>query len=81
MSHAATRRASASRSFPVGERTVTLTATLPASQRTSACTVAWQPAAPSALSASEWHELRAGRQVAIDEIAAELGVSPAAIDA
>ena len=81
MSHTVTRPATASRSFPVGERTVTLTATLPASQRASPCTLAWQPAAPSALSASEWRELRVGRRVAIDEIAAELGVNPAAIDA
>lgn len=72
--------AALTRSWAVGTRTCTLT--VPKSRpgaAMSAC-VEWSPDPPPRLSASEWHQYRTGRNAAIAEMAATLGINAAVID-
>ena len=72
--------AALSRSWPVGSRTCTLT--VPKSKRgavMSAC-VEWSPNPPARMNAAEWHQYRTGRNAAIAELAAVLGINAAVVD-
>ncbi len=68
------------RTWPVGERTVTLTILKAVPGRPARTTAEWSPNQPSTLTADEWREYRSGRHQALEEIAAELGISVAVLD-
>ena len=72
--------AALTRSWPVGDRTCTLTVQRPKAGAVMSATAEWNPDEPSRLSAEEWHEYRSGRNRAIAEFAAELGISVAVLD-
>jgi hypothetical protein len=70
-----------SRTFQVGERTVTLTIPRPTKGRAVSVACEWSPDVPVRLSPMEWREYVAGRTAALAEVAAELGLHVAVIDA
>lgn len=69
------------RSWLVGCRTVTLTT--PVRLLPGACLSAameWAPSTPERLTSAEWVQYRAGRNAAVCELAAALGVKVAVVD-
>lgn len=68
------------RSWPVGSRTATLTVPRPAPGSVLSAVIEWSPDAPRGLSGAEWKQYRDGRNAALAEVAAELGVSAAVLD-
>lgn len=68
------------RSFRVGRRTVTLTFPRPKEGSMLAMACEWDPEPPRRLSKAEWRQYRAGRDAAVAELAAELGVTAAVIE-
>lgn len=68
------------RAWSVGSRTVTLTIPRPNRGGPVFATAEWSPDEPSRLSTDEWRQYRQGRNGALTEIAAELGISVAVLD-
>jgi hypothetical protein len=68
------------RSWPVGNRTVTLTIPRPNSTGPIVASATWSPTEPSGLSTSEWLQYRQGRHKALCELAEELGISVAVLE-
>lgn len=68
------------RSWPVGDRTCTLTVQRPKLGTVMAASAEWSPSEPVRLNADEWHEYRSGRNRALAEFAAELGITVAVLD-
>lgn len=69
-----------SRAWKVGARTVTLSMARPVRGRPMSAVVEWDPEAPLHLSAAEWSQYRIGRNAALEELSAELGIRTAVID-
>lgn len=70
-----------SRRWKVGVRTVVLTVPIPKpGAQLSAC-AEWFPSAPVNLTADEWQQYRAGRDRALSQIAAELGITVVVLEA
>jgi hypothetical protein len=69
-----------SRSWKVGERTVTLTIPRPSAGRPLFATAEWAPSEPARLNTEEWTAYRLGRHQAIAELAAELGIGIAVLE-
>lgn len=72
--------AALTRSWPVGSRVCTLTVPKSKPGAVMAACIEWEPGPPPHLSASEWREYRAGRNAAIADLAAKLGINAAVID-
>ena len=70
----------ASRSWKVGERTVTLTISRPTIGSDARAGFEWTPDVPTKLSAEEWVEYRAGRHAALTEIAEALQINVGVLD-
>lgn len=70
----------ASRSWRVGERTVTLTMRRPIEGALLHSAAEWSPNEPTKLSTEEWRQYRAGRNAAIEELAVALNVSVAVVE-
>ena len=68
------------RTWRVAGYTCELTVQRPKSGALVHAVCEWTPAEPSRLSAEEWREYRMGRNRAISELAAELGISVAVLD-
>lgn len=67
------------RSWSVGERTVTMTLRRPRAGAAIEACMEWSPTVPSRLSAAEWGEYRAGRDAAFAEGVAVLGIKAAVL--
>ena len=70
-----------SRTWNVGPRTVKFVVPRPKPGRAVHCACEWAPDEPRRLSPAEWQDYVAGRNAALADMAAELGVNVAAIDA
>lgn len=70
-----------SRTWTVGKRTVTFTVPQPKPGHAVHCCCEWSPDEPQRLAGTEWLQYVAGRNAAIAELAHELGVNVAVIDA
>lgn len=68
------------RSWPVGERTCTLTVQRPKPGAVINAVAEWTPTQPVRLTAEEWAQYRAGRNHALAGIAADLGINAAVLD-
>ena len=69
------------RSWPVGDYTVTLTIPSRASDAApAAISITWDPRMPSRLTDSELNQYRAGRNAAIAELSAAMGLRVAVLD-
>ncbi len=62
------------RTFPVGPRTVTLTAPRLRAGQVSCATIEWHPDMPRRLSRREWKQYRAGRDAAFADLCGDLGI-------
>lgn len=69
------------RTWHVGSRTVTFCVPRPTPGRAVHCLCEWSPDEPTRLTPEEWQQYAAGRNAALAEMAAELGVNVAVIDA
>lgn len=67
------------RTWPVGDRTATLSVSRGVGAPIHA-RIEWSPSAPSRLSAEEWRQYRAGRDQALAEISRELGINAAVLE-
>ena len=72
--------AAISRSWAVGDRTVTLTVPRSRPGAVMCAAVEWSPSEPNSLTGQELALYRIGRNEAIAEIAAELGIRAAVLD-
>jgi hypothetical protein len=72
--------ASLTRSWRVGSRQVTMTIPRAKPGAMRAAAIEWWPDAPPRLTGSEWHEYRSGRDAAMAELAAELGINIAVLE-
>jgi hypothetical protein len=70
----------ASRSWPAGRYTCTLTMQRPKAGALASCVIEWAPEPPKRLTAGELLEYRMGRNRALAEISAALGLNAAVID-
>ncbi len=68
------------RSWPVGTRTCTLSISRIEPGATVQMCVEWTPSLPKGLTASERHQYRSGRDAALDQLAAELGITVAVVE-
>lgn len=68
------------RSWPVGDRTCTLTVPRAKPSEIMHAVAEWSPTEPSRLTAAEWAQYRAGRNHALAGIAAELGITVAVLE-
>ena len=68
------------RSWPAGRFTCTLTLSRPRPGALTSCSIEWQPERPARLSADELRQYRAGRDQALAEISAQLGVNAAVVE-
>jgi hypothetical protein len=68
------------RSWQTGPYTVTMTIPKPRPGAVLSASVEWAPAEPSRLSTEEWRQYRAGRNQALGELAAELGINVAVLE-
>lgn len=73
--------AAAVRSWPVGPYTCTMTVPRPDGRGVVHAVAEWTPNEPARLSTEEWRQYRAGRNKALAEIAVELGLSIAVLEA
>jgi len=73
-------QAAITRSWPVGKRTVTLSVPPLKHGTVMHAVIEWAPEQPPRLSGEEWHEYRVGRQIALAEIAGQLGIPMAVLD-
>lgn len=69
------------RTFRVGEREVTITLPRPGAGRVVHLTVEWSPSLPTKLSPAEFDQYRAGRDSALAELSAAMGISTMVIEA
>jgi hypothetical protein len=72
--------AALSRSWQVGHRIVTLTIPRLDAAGPVVATAEWTPSEPARLTPGEWRQYRFGRNQAIEQLAAELGISVAVLD-
>lgn len=72
--------ATISRTWKVGNRTVTLTLPKPKRGGVQSCVIEWAPDVPPTVSAAELAEYRAGRNAALAELARELGGNVAVLE-
>lgn len=68
------------KSFPVGNRVVTLTVPRPAKGRTASVAVEWSPDVPQRLTGPEFAQYRMGRNAVLAEAARLLGGKGAVIE-
>jgi hypothetical protein len=68
------------RSWKVGSHACTLTVPRPAACRALHAVFEWEPAVPERFSEAEWAQYRSGRDAALAEIAAELGITVAVLE-
>lgn len=73
--------AAAVRSWPVGRFTCTMTVPRPDPHGVVHAVAEWTPTEPTRLTTEEWRQYRAGRNRALAEISAELGLSIAVLEA
>lgn len=71
-----TAEAAYSRSWPVGHRTVTLTMRPSRPGQVHSIAMEWAPDRPRGLRDDELHQYRVGRDQALRELSAELGLAP-----
>lgn len=64
------------RTWPVGDRTVTLRVSVSRAGVLGQATISWSPDKPAKLSAAEWIEFRLGRRQALAELALRYGREP-----
>lgn len=69
------------RTWMVGSHTATLTCPRPAPGQMLAAVIEWAPSEPNRLNASELAAYRAGRNAALADLAQELGLRVALIEA
>lgn len=70
----------ATRSWPAGRFVCTLTLQRPRPGALTNCTIEWAPEQPEHLTADELRQYRAGRDRALAEISAALGVNAAVVE-
>jgi 2-phospho-L-lactate transferase/gluconeogenesis factor (CofD/UPF0052 family) len=70
----------ATRSWPAGRFTCSLTLQRPRPGALTNCVIEWMPEQPVRLTADELRQYRAGRDQALAEIAAELGINAAVVE-
>lgn len=70
----------AARSWPVGRYVCTLTLQRPKPGALTSCVIEWAPEQPARLTADELRQYRAGRNQALAQISAELGVNAAVLE-
>ena len=68
------------RSWKVGAFTCELTVQRPRPGALMYATLEWSPTEPSKLSTEEWREYRHGRNQALADLAAELGINVAVLE-
>ncbi len=68
------------RTFPVGPRTVTLTAPRLRAGQVSCASIEWHPDMPRRLSRREMARYRRGRDAAFAELCGELGINGALVE-
>jgi len=68
------------RSWKAGACTCTLTVQRPRPGAAVACCIEWAPAQPRRLSDAELHEYRVGRNKALAEISAEMGINAVVVE-
>jgi hypothetical protein len=68
------------RSWRVGSRTASLSVPRPKPGKPLHVCIEWDPSPPSQLSTSEWREYREGRNAALADLAAELGIGVGVVD-
>jgi len=68
------------RTWPVGDRTATLSVSRARPSAAIHARIEWSPCAPSSLTAKEWSQYRAGRDKALAEISRELGINAAVLE-
>lgn len=74
-----------SRSWPVGDRTASLSVPRPEPGKPAhfpvgACVISWAPSPPTRLTPDEWRAYVRGRHAALADLAEELGIRVAVID-
>lgn len=69
------------RTWRVGGFTATLTAPVPKPGAMASAVIEWEPAIPGRLSADELKQYRAGRDSALADLARDLGITVAVVDA
>jgi 2-phospho-L-lactate transferase/gluconeogenesis factor (CofD/UPF0052 family) len=70
----------ATRSWPAGRYRCTLTMQRPRPGALTNCTIEWAPAQPARLTPDELRQYRSGRDQALAEISAELGINAAVVE-
>lgn len=68
------------RSWCAGRYTATLTSPLPRAGEVRSAAIEWSPAVPKRLTADELHAYRAGRDQALADLSAELGIHIAVLE-
>lgn len=68
------------KTWSVGTRTITLSVTRPTRGAPVAAVAEWAPDMPPTLSADELRQYRAGRDRALAEVSAELGINAAVLE-
>jgi hypothetical protein len=68
------------RSWKVGHRTIVLTLQRPKRGAVVHAVAEWTPTAPTGLSSDEWIQYRTGRDKALAELSAELGINAAVLE-
>lgn len=68
------------RTWPVGRYIVTMSIPKPRRGSVISATVEWAPDEPARLSVEELRQYRSGRNLALAELAAELGIRVAVVD-
>ena len=68
------------RNWPVGRYTCELTVQRPKPGAIVNASIEWSPSEPSRLTHDEWREYRHGRNHALAELAAELGINMALVE-
>lgn len=68
--------ATETRTWPVGDRTVTLRVSVSKSGVLGQATLSWSPDKPAKLTGAEWIEFRLGRRQALAELALRYGREP-----
>ena len=69
------------RTWQVGSRKVTMTLPRLPTGKPGAVAMEWDGSVPRHMSRDEWHQYRAGRNAAMADLARELGLNIAVVDA